>query len=78
MRSARRTELGFFANSLVLLLIGMHEVRQDFMEIWLRAVIAIALVALGRAITIYPCCFLFLRSSHRVTMKHQNILLWGG
>jgi CPA1 family monovalent cation:H+ antiporter len=56
----------------------MHEARQDFVAIWLPAVIAIALVTLGRAVAIYPCCFLFLRSSHRVTMKHQHILLWGG
>ncbi|MGA3024088.1 MAG: cation:proton antiporter [Bryobacteraceae bacterium] len=35
-------------------------------------------MTLGRAVAIYPCCFLFLRSSYRVTMKHQDILLWGG
>jgi len=35
-------------------------------------------VTLGRAVAIYPCCFLFSRSSLRVTMKHQHILLWGG
>jgi CPA1 family monovalent cation:H+ antiporter len=33
---------------------------------------------LARAVAIYPCCFLFSRSSLRVTMKHQHILLWGG
>ena len=68
----------FVANSLVFLLIGMHEARQDFVAIWLPAVIAIALVTLGRAVAIYPCCFLFSRSSLRVAMKHQHILLWGG
>ena len=68
----------FVANSLVFLLIGMHEAHQNFVAIWLPAVIAIALVTLGRAVAIYPCCFLFSRSSLRVTMKHQHILLWGG
>ena len=68
----------FAANSLVFLLIGMHVAHQDFVAIWLPAVIAIALVTLGRAVAIYPCCFLFSRSSRRVTMKHQHILLWGG
>ena len=68
----------FVANSLVFLLIGMHEARQDFVSIWLPAAIAITLVTLGRAVAIYPCCFLFSRSSLCVTMKHQHILLWGG
>jgi CPA1 family monovalent cation:H+ antiporter len=67
----------FAANSLVFLLIGMHVAHQDFVAIWLPAVIAIALVTLGRAVAIYPCCFLFSRSSRRVTMRHQHILLWG-
>ena len=68
----------FVANSLVFLLIGMHEAHQNFVAIWLPAVIAIALVTLGRAVAIYPCCLVFSRSSLRVTMKHQHVLLWGG
>jgi CPA1 family monovalent cation:H+ antiporter len=68
----------FIANSLVFLLIGMHEAHQNFVAIWLPAVTAIALVTLGRAAAIYPCCFLFSRSSLRVTAKHQHILFWGG
>jgi CPA1 family monovalent cation:H+ antiporter len=68
----------FIANSLVFLLIGMHEARQNFAAIWLPAVIAIVLVTLGRAVAIYPCCFLFSHSSLRVSAKHQHILFWGG
>ncbi len=68
----------FVANSMVFLLIGMHEAHQNFVAIWLPAVIAIVLVTLGRALAIYPCCFLFSRSSLRVSMKHQHTLLWGG
>jgi monovalent cation:H+ antiporter, CPA1 family len=68
----------FVANSLVFLLIGMHEARQNFIAIWLPAMIAIALVTLGRAVAIYPCCLPFSRSSLRVTMKHQHVLFWGG
>jgi len=67
----------FVANSMVFLLIGMHEAHQDFVPIWLPAVSAIALVLLGRAVAIYPCCLLFSRSLLRVSMKHQHILLWG-
>ncbi|HXN45400.1 MAG TPA: sodium:proton antiporter [Bryobacteraceae bacterium] len=67
----------FVANSMVFLLIGMHEAHQNFVAIWLPALGAIALVLLGRAVAIYPCCLLFSRSPLRVTMKHQHILLWG-
>lgn len=68
----------FVANSLVFLLIGMHEAHQHFLAIWLSAAIAIALVTLGRAVAIYPCCFLFSRSVLRVTTQHQHVLFWGG
>jgi CPA1 family monovalent cation:H+ antiporter len=68
----------FVANSLVFLLIGMHEARQNFAAIWLPALIAIVLVTLGRAMAIYPCCLIFSRSSLRVTGKHQLVLSWGG
>jgi CPA1 family monovalent cation:H+ antiporter len=68
----------FVANSLVFLLIGMHEANQNFVAVWLPATIAIALVTLGRAVAIYPCCLMFSRSSLRVTWKHQHILWWGG
>ena len=68
----------FVANSLVFLLIGMHEAHQNFVAIWLSAGTAIALVTLGRAVAIYPCCLAFSRSSLRVTWKHQHVLFWGG
>ena len=68
----------FVANSLVFLLIGMHEAHQNFIAIWLSAGAAIALVTLSRALAIYPCCLLFSRSSLRVTWKHQHVLFWGG
>ncbi len=68
----------FVANSLIFLLIGMHEAHQPFRTVWLTILLAIGLVVLGRAAAIYPCCFLFRFSSLRVTMKHQHILFWGG
>lgn len=68
----------FIANSFVFLLIGMHEAAQSFAAVWLPALVAIALVTLGRAVAIYPCCLLFARSSLRVTAKHQHVLFWGG
>jgi monovalent cation:H+ antiporter, CPA1 family len=68
----------FVANSFVFLLIGMHEIHQSFMSIWLPAATAIALVTVGRAVAIYPCCFLFSFSSLRISWNHQNVLFWGG
>jgi CPA1 family monovalent cation:H+ antiporter len=68
----------FVANSLVFLLIGMHEASQNFGPIWISASVAIVLVMLGRAAAIYPCCLLFARSASRVSLKHQSALFWGG
>jgi CPA1 family monovalent cation:H+ antiporter len=68
----------FVANSLIFLLIGMHEARQHFVAMWLPAATAIALVTLGRTVAIYSCCLLFSRSSLRISGKHQHILFWGG
>lgn len=68
----------FVANSLVFLLIGMHEAQQHFAAMWLAIAAAILLVILGRAAAIYPLCLLFSQTSMRVTMRHQHILFWGG
>jgi Na+:H+ antiporter len=68
----------FVANSLIFLLIGIHEAHQHFVALWFSVGMAIALVTLGRAVAIYPCCLVFSRSSLHVTMKHQNVLFWGG
>jgi Na+:H+ antiporter len=68
----------FVANSLVFLLIGMHEAHQNFAAVWPAASAAIALVIAGRALAIYPTCFLFSKSALRVTLTHQHVLFWGG
>jgi CPA1 family monovalent cation:H+ antiporter len=68
----------FVANSLVFLLIGMHEALQNFRAIWIPVALAIGLVLAGRAVAVYPCCALFAGSSLRVPMKQQHVLFWGG
>jgi CPA1 family monovalent cation:H+ antiporter len=68
----------FLANSVVFLLIGMHEATQDFRSLWLPACVAVALVLLSRAATVWPCCLLFRFSSLRVSARHQLALFWGG
>ena len=70
--------VAFVANSLIFLLIGIHEAQQNFPHIWMAALLAIVLVTLGRAVAIYPVCALFSRSTVRVSWEHQHILFWGG
>jgi len=66
------------ANSFVFLLIGMHEIRQNFSAVWFPSVVAIVFVLLGRAAAVYPICLLFIRTRLRVPVGHQHALLWGG
>ena len=68
----------FVANSLIFLLIGMREAQQNFRLVWVPAAIAILVVTLGRALSIYPCCLLFARSSLAVSRRQQHVLFWGG
>jgi CPA1 family monovalent cation:H+ antiporter len=68
----------FAANSLIFLLIGMHEALRGLLTIWAPAAAAIALVTMGRAAAIYPCCLLFAGSRLRVSARHQHVLFWGG
>jgi CPA1 family monovalent cation:H+ antiporter len=70
--------VAFVANSLVFLLIGTQEAQQHFKGLWAPVLLAIALVTLGRAVTIYPLCALFARSRLKVDMRHQHVLFWGG
>jgi CPA1 family monovalent cation:H+ antiporter len=68
----------FVANSLVFLLIGMHEATQNFRGVWMPCVVAILVVVLGRAVAVYPLSALFARSSLRITARHKHALFWGG
>jgi CPA1 family monovalent cation:H+ antiporter len=68
----------FLANSLIFLLIGAREAQQHFGAVWRPALVAIALVTLGRAVAIYPFCALFARTRLKIDVRHQHILFWGG
>jgi CPA1 family monovalent cation:H+ antiporter len=68
----------FVANSLVFLLIGMHEATQNFAAVWIPIAVAVFVVLFGRAVAVYPVCLIFARSNLRVTAQHQHVLLWGG
>lgn len=68
----------FVANSLIFLLIGAQEAQQHFNHLWVPVILAILLVTLGRAISIYPLCAVFRGSRLRVDPRHQHMLFWGG
>ena len=68
----------FVANSLVFLLIGVREARQDFRGVWWLAPLAIVVVTVGRAAAVYPCSAIFHWSSLRISAWHQHALVWGG
>jgi Na+:H+ antiporter len=68
----------FAANSLVFLLIGVREAQQHFLSGWSSVAVAILLVMLGRAVAVYPCCALYRWSELRVSIRHQNVMFWGG
>lgn len=68
----------FVVNSLIFLLIGVRLPHQNFGAVLLPALLAIALVAIGRALAVYPLCWVFARSELKVTARDQHILWWGG
>jgi len=70
--------VGFVANSLIFLLIGMQLTHQRFGAVWLPIGVAIVFVTLGRAVAVYGGCGLFVRSRVRVRMARQHVLFWGG
>jgi CPA1 family monovalent cation:H+ antiporter len=70
--------VAFVVNSLIFILIGMHEAKQNFQGALLPIVAGIAVVMAGRAAAIYPCCALLGRFFVPVRMSHRHVLFWGG
>jgi CPA1 family monovalent cation:H+ antiporter len=68
----------FVANSLIFLLLGLQLAQQKFSTLWFPATAAVVVVILGRALAVYPICWLFSGSALRVERAHQNLLFWGG
>jgi CPA1 family monovalent cation:H+ antiporter len=66
----------FVANSVVFLLIGVSGQARRFQIV--PAMVAVGVVLVSRAASIYPCCLLFSRGGLKVSAKHQHILFWGG
>ena len=68
----------FLANSVVFILIGLHEAAQGRRLLTQTTLIAVALVSLGRMVAVYPLSAVFNRSALAVDIRHQHILVWGG
>jgi CPA1 family monovalent cation:H+ antiporter len=66
----------FVANSVVFLLIGVSGQARRFAIV--PAMVAVGVVLVSRAASIYPCCLLFARSEMKIRMGHQHVLFWGG
>ena len=70
--------IGFVANSLIFLLIGLRLGVEKLSQVWIPIIFTIFFVTLGRAVAVYACCALFGRSAKRISSGHQHVLFWGG
>jgi CPA1 family monovalent cation:H+ antiporter len=68
----------FLANSLVFILIGLNTASLPLRQLGSVGAIAILLVLLGRAISIYPLAAVFSASRWRLPASYQHTLFWGG
>ena len=68
----------FLANSLVFLLIGLAEGREDFGGLWLTMSAGAIAVLVGRMVAVYPLCALFSFGPNRIGFDQQHALVWGG
>ena len=70
--------VGFVANSLIFLLIGVNLVAHHVFTVVSVACLTIILVILGRALAVYGCCAAFVKTKQRVPLFQQHLLVWGG
>ena len=68
----------FLSNSVVFILIGVHEANQASRLFTPAAALAIGLVLAARMAPVYPICASFLGSRLKVDLRHQHVLVWGG
>ncbi len=68
----------FLSNSVVFILIGVHEANQASRLLTPAAALAVGLVLAARVTTVYPLCSIFMTSRLKVDLRHQHVLVWGG
>jgi CPA1 family monovalent cation:H+ antiporter len=72
------TYIAFLANSIVFILIGGNEAHLPLRMFGGAALIAAALMLVGRALAVYPLSALFARTRLRLSLAYQHVLFWGG
>lgn len=68
----------FRANSLILILLGIHEAKQSISSLLLPSIVELVLVLLGRATTIYFLAKFISNGTLKVNAKHQHVLVLNG
>jgi len=69
----------FIANSIIFLMMGITVAQVPLQGLGFKALVtAVALVLLGRLLTVYPLCMAFARSRWAIPLKDQHVLWWGG
>jgi CPA1 family monovalent cation:H+ antiporter len=70
--------VGFVANSIIFLLIGVNLIAHHVFTVISVTCLTIVLVLLGRALAVYGCCAVFVKTKQRVPFAQQHLLVWGG
>jgi monovalent cation:H+ antiporter, CPA1 family len=68
----------FLANSLVFILIGLHEAHHVLGMLTWTSAAAVALAMIGRGAAVYGLCPMFARTRMSVSGAYQHVLVWGG
>ena len=70
--------VAFLANSVIFLVIGIHETHQPFALLSWPIAIALTATLLARLLSIIPLALLFQRSRLRIDRRFKAVLVWGG
>ncbi len=71
--------LAFLANSCIFILIGLTVARVPFASVgYATLALAVLIVLIGRAATVYPLGLLFSTTRWRIPLAQQHVLWWGG
>lgn len=70
--------VAFIINSVIFVLIGIRIAHETFLSDGVTILIAVGVVLLSRAGTVYPISGLFRRGRWNIPLPFQHILFWGG
>ena len=70
--------VAFLANSVIFLVIGIHEAHQPFALLSWPIAIAVVATLIARLFSIIPLSILFQRSRLRIDRRFKTVLVWGG